>query len=664
MSIWQTLGIEPTHDIAAIKKAYAGKLKLHHPEDDPEGYQRLREAYDQAVKLAKQQNKRAMGRSERFAEQAEDRTEANEESEKAEAGNDEGNDEDDDDYEYEDDEMSDADDDDDEEDDRSSFYSRFVTWREGAEEPDTAASRIDRFMEQVERLYEDYPSRIDTDQWLELMNSDVIWNVQLKNTVSERMLEFLEKHYFIPKPVWTLLEQTFHWQEMYPDDFPDRYLKVHTYAYAESYEASRMGYSVLLNAGDIPHDVYLRHREAAWLALMNGDMSTAAIQLKQALDLFDGDPDLLRLYLQCQWLGGDMDKVFAISGQLIQLSPDQADGYLYRARVWMQQGKWNDAMDDLLQVLPHQPNHMLALSLAGNCWTKLGDYERAREAFQRIVDNDPNDIEAVFTLAELSAHSLKQMKQDGAKDNGLSRSRLETETGKTALSVRLKRSLFYLLTRKWFSLIMIVALHFWIAGSFVKHTGESPISYLADDFKPAKIVDVATPGDLELLPPDATAVRVQITNASYLGIHQVQIKDESGKEKTVYMPAAEAEKQDLLTSGSGYLNIGYLDQIPILVVGNYKQAKEIYDNKKIQIEGIVRPIHSAELKAEIEKWKKQGANSTKQLSGKYIDSIHDPSRLPRAPLPLRIYFYVFLLSCYYVSVCRELVRTVKFLRYT
>lgn len=29
-------------------------LKKYHPEDDPEGYQRLREAFDEAMKLAKQ----------------------------------------------------------------------------------------------------------------------------------------------------------------------------------------------------------------------------------------------------------------------------------------------------------------------------------------------------------------------------------------------------------------------------------------------------------------------------------------------------------------------------------------------------------------------------------------------------------------------------------
>lgn len=53
MNIWEILGIPPTTDIVTIKKAYADRAKEWHPEEHPEEFKHLRNAYQTAVKWAK-----------------------------------------------------------------------------------------------------------------------------------------------------------------------------------------------------------------------------------------------------------------------------------------------------------------------------------------------------------------------------------------------------------------------------------------------------------------------------------------------------------------------------------------------------------------------------------------------------------------------------------
>ena len=52
--IWLVLETEPTKEEEQIKQAYRKKLARTNPEDDPEGFKRLREAYEQALRLATQ----------------------------------------------------------------------------------------------------------------------------------------------------------------------------------------------------------------------------------------------------------------------------------------------------------------------------------------------------------------------------------------------------------------------------------------------------------------------------------------------------------------------------------------------------------------------------------------------------------------------------------
>ena len=52
MSNWELLGIEPTTDTLKIKEAYMEKLSDFHPEEDPEGFKKLRATYEELLEIA------------------------------------------------------------------------------------------------------------------------------------------------------------------------------------------------------------------------------------------------------------------------------------------------------------------------------------------------------------------------------------------------------------------------------------------------------------------------------------------------------------------------------------------------------------------------------------------------------------------------------------
>ncbi|MBF0676318.1 J domain-containing protein [Pseudomonas sp.] len=49
MDCWEILGLKADADLRSIKRRYAQLLKIHRPDEDPQGFQRLREAYEQAL---------------------------------------------------------------------------------------------------------------------------------------------------------------------------------------------------------------------------------------------------------------------------------------------------------------------------------------------------------------------------------------------------------------------------------------------------------------------------------------------------------------------------------------------------------------------------------------------------------------------------------------
>lgn len=76
--IWSLLGIEPTDDKKAIRKAFAAQSKLHHPEEEPEYFAALNQAYKEALNNGAKAGKSAFPVSPAPDERAEKETDSKE----------------------------------------------------------------------------------------------------------------------------------------------------------------------------------------------------------------------------------------------------------------------------------------------------------------------------------------------------------------------------------------------------------------------------------------------------------------------------------------------------------------------------------------------------------------------------------------------------------
>ena len=61
---WNELGLSGPAELSEIRAAYARKLKTAHPEEDPEGFQRLHTAYQEASRRARRLARSAQAKPE------------------------------------------------------------------------------------------------------------------------------------------------------------------------------------------------------------------------------------------------------------------------------------------------------------------------------------------------------------------------------------------------------------------------------------------------------------------------------------------------------------------------------------------------------------------------------------------------------------------------
>lgn len=161
---WSMLGIDATTELSIIKRAYAKKIKEYHPEDDPQGFQRLRQAYEAALKWAEWAAYEDNNKIEIYYEENEDDSE------------------------------------------NEDYFSSSM--------PQSIYQiDINEIVKEAEALYSDQTKRNCEAEWQSFLDNERLWHLDVKQELSKRMLAFLYDNHEMPFNSLIALNDFFEWKE-------------------------------------------------------------------------------------------------------------------------------------------------------------------------------------------------------------------------------------------------------------------------------------------------------------------------------------------------------------------------------------------------------------------------------------------------------------------
>lgn len=681
------LGIEPTKDIRLIKRAYAAKLKVYHPEEDPQGYQALREAYDWAVEQSKRieltetidtiETEETIIPRNSFSgafDEWEMDEEENEEDQVDQADQADQVDEID---EVDDEsvlsiplvinESDDEDQDHGENVDEDSLKDLLTTpprlvYDLNLVAPDPQ-EHVSMFMEKVEKLYADFPKRMNESYWLELLQDSVMWDISVSEGLYEEVSEFFEDHHFLPLEIWKILNQSFNWTDKFnedPDEFKEYFLEIYHRA-IKCLPEYLLSYDTLLHVEGIDFDLYLQYREEIAIALVSQELDDARSSIYHAQHVFDNDPILDQLVCQYCRLAEDITWGLEVSERSIQRNPQLMDMRLHHAYFYYRSGKIAKALVDVDYILLTEPSHMGAMSLAIKCYMEQAQLDKAEDMSKRLLELAPNDIEAVSSLAVIYQHKL-----DNKSYNNKQRRQLRSHVGKgMTFSQRIVKSMDMLRIRLVFVLIAIVMQVFMIIE--VKNDlGMSLPQYLRSDYNTQHDIQTITNSDeMQVAFNFNRPVELSITNSRYMGLNRVYHKDEEQ-----FMKTQEAKDRELFKNGSGYVSIGYFGDQTVLVVTDYQQSKEIYDHKEITLVGQLKPLTGSNLEKAFGTWASERSGELRNaayvldhpISTYYVDTQETVDttlyKVVKDWTP-----YMIILGLLYLYTINEAIKLWRWLRY-
>lgn len=377
MDMWKILEIEPTDDMSAVMKAYARKLRLHHPEEDPVGYQRLREAFDQILNINKmlgQESEDGLPRS--FSTQV------------AEV----------------------------EEEDTIEVVPDTIMppkkiWLDlDVYEPPDVTELNDLFVSQAEALYGDYFSRVNVENWKTLLKHEAVWNIGNRERLGIRMLHFFSDHHYIPQEVWQLLNHVFNWfdHEVTGNSYSE-YSELLKYIQSQLQQENPPSFPCFNTDKPIEYDKFLELRENVKSAFEGNDLEKMERFIDEGEMIYDKDPDMLCLKSKLQLRKNSYREAVLTLTKLLEVKPNDEWASFYRfIAIYESSQKAQDYAQLSDACSCGSQKDQVAVSVA-NAYIEIGCFERAECWLQKAIKLKRSNLEEHYLLSKVYTAIQKRL---------------------------------------------------------------------------------------------------------------------------------------------------------------------------------------------------------------------------------------------------------------
>lgn len=621
MSFWDILGIDPTNDTSAVKKAYAKELRKHHPEDDPEGFQTLHEAYSAALKYIKYIKEKPSEAeintitSDNYFEKVDLEDEQDESPNKS---------------------SNDAE-------PRHSF--NIVDIKNSSEDIENSYEAcVNNFISNIKNIYDKFETRINIENWIDSFNSEAIWYMGNKEYLNSKVIEFLMTRHYFPQNIWNLFEKIFEFSKNY-GYYCERYgEKTINYVFSFMNLPIELSYEHLKNIDGIDIDEYFKYRYDVYSAFVQGNLKDAEENFKKAFSLYKDDPCLLRMYGEYYLYLQDIDNALSTFNHSLNIFSDDNDVIFEKAKILYQKNDVSKCLECCKKLHDDIPDNTDISSLLGKCYFKLNDIENAKNIFLEIIKKNPLDIDAKVFLSKI-AYKLEQKSAnaaDKAELKELYKSSGILKNNNKGLKVSAKAALILGLILFLFSLKMLSIM---MGEANVKFSIENISDFFDGKRHPVVINNYK---DLDKLAYGKNTVKINFSRIQFLDLCKIDKKDSSGKITTLlvstdYMIDNGLDKY-LNVDDAPYVCVGKLGKVNLIVMTDPNQVPDADPTPPLKFIGTVYKNKSTDLKSK--------AASAYKGSDKLITNIYlgKTAKLENPPnyqmnlfgIPLILSFFFFI----------------------